>query len=56
MKTFSAMYLIVSFFVLPCILNLENLWCCFFIMINVMVSFVLFLKYNPEYILKDNNK
>ena len=54
MKTFSAIYLIVSLIVLPCTLNLENLWCCLFIMVNVMVSFALFLKYNPEHILKDN--
>lgn len=56
MKTFSAIYLIVSVFVLPCILNLEMLGCCFFIMVNVMIAFALFCKHNPECILKDNNK
>ena len=54
MKTFSAIYLIFSFFVLPCTLNLEKGWCLVAIVVNVMVSFVLFYKHNPEYILKDN--
>ena len=54
MKTFSAIYLIVSFFVLPCILNLENGWCLLTIAVNVLVSFLLFYKHNPEYII--NNK
>ena len=52
MKTFSAIYLIVSLFVLPCTLNLESGWCCLFIMVNVILSFLTFRHYNPEYIIK----
>ena len=54
MKTFSAIYLIFSFFVLPCTLNLENGWCLLFILANVVGSFLTFKHYNPEYII--NNK
>ena len=54
MKTFSAIYLIVSFFVLPCVLNLENGWCLLTVAVNVMVSFLLFYKHNPEYIINNN--
>ena len=52
MKTFSSICLIVSLFVLPCILNLEKLGCCLTIMICAVVSFLLFKRYNPEYITK----
>lgn len=53
MKTFSAIYLIVSLCIMPCTLNLENGWCCLFIMVNVLAAFLTFKHYNPEYI---NNK
>ena len=52
MKTFSSICLIVSIFVLPCILNLENGWCCLTIVVCAAVSFLLFKRYNPEYITK----
>ena len=54
MKTFTAIYFIVSLFVLPCTLNLENGWCLFIIAVNVLVSFRLFCKHNHEYILNNN--
>lgn len=56
MKTFSSIYFILSVFVLPCTLNLENLWCCLFLMANMVCSFLLFKKHNSEYILTDNKR
>lgn len=50
MKKFSSVWLIVSLFVLPCVLNLENAWCCLVTMGSIIVSFLLFRKHNPEYI------
>lgn len=52
MKTFSSICLIVSLFVLPCILNLENGWCCLTIVVCAVVSFLLFKRHNPGYITK----
>ena len=51
MKAFSSLWLIVSIAVLPCVLNLEKLGCCLFIMANIVCSFLLFKKHNPEYII-----
>ena len=50
MKTFSAIWLIISMFAMPCILNLENLWCLLIVMSNIIASFLTFRKHNPEYI------
>lgn len=50
MKAISAVWLIVSLFVMPCVLNVENLWCCVLIVANAIPSFLVFKKYNPEYI------
>ena len=50
MKDFSAIWLIVSIFVLPCILNLERLDCLIIVMVNIIASFITFRKYNKEYI------
>ncbi len=52
MKAVSSLYLITSMFVMPCVLNLENLWCCLFVVVNIVASFLLFKKRNPEYIIK----
>ena len=41
MKAISSLWLIVSLVVLPCTLNMENGWCCLFIMCNVVASFLL---------------
>ena len=50
MKAISSLWLIVSLFVLPCTLDLENGWCCLFIMCNLFASFLTFKRYNPEFI------
>lgn len=50
MKVLTSLYFIASIFVLPCTLNLENGWCCLFIMGNLVASFLTFKKHNPEYI------
>lgn len=50
MKTISSLWLIVSLVVFPCTLNMENGWCCLFIMGNLVASFLTFKKHNPEYI------
>lgn len=52
MKTFSSICLIVSLFVLPCILDLENIWCCLTIVVCAVASLLVFKHYNPEYIIK----
>lgn len=54
MKKFSAFWLIAAIFVAPCVLNLENLGCIAFIMVDAMAAFAVFYHYNPEYII--NNK
>lgn len=51
MKTISAIWLIVSLFVLPCILNLEMMGCILFVALNIGGSFYTFKKYNPEFVL-----
>ena len=50
MKRFSQIWLAGSITVLPCILNLENGWCCLIIIANLIGSFLMFRKHNPEYI------
>jgi len=50
MKTLSSVLLIVSLFVLPCVLNLENLWCCLAVLASGIGSFLLFKKHNSEFI------
>ena len=50
MKKFSSVWLIVSLFVLPCTLELENAWCILFILANWWGSFRTFKRHNPEYI------
>ena len=50
MKDFSAIWLIVSLFVLPCTLDLERLGCIVIVMANIIASFIVFRKYNKEYI------
>ena len=52
MKAISSLWLIVSLFVFPCTLDLENGWCCLIVMVNLIVSFLAFRHYNPEYIIK----
>ena len=52
MKAITTLYFIASIFVLPCTLNLENGWCCLIVMVNLIVSFLAFRHYNPEYIIK----
>lgn len=56
MKRFSQIWFAGSIAVLPCILNLENSWCCLFLMANMVGSFLLFKKHNSEYILTDNKR
>ena len=51
MKTFSQIWFIVSICILPCTLNLERLDCCVVLLINIVLSFHFFKKYNPEYII-----
>jgi 3-hydroxymyristoyl/3-hydroxydecanoyl-(acyl carrier protein) dehydratase len=50
MKDFTALWFITSMFVMPCVLNLENLWCLLIVMSNIIASFLAFRKHNPEYI------
>lgn len=50
MKKLSSAWLITSLIILPCVLDMENGWCCLFIMANIIASFLVFRKYNPEYI------
>ena len=49
-KITTSAWFMVSVFVLPAILNLENFNCCLFILANVVGSFLTFKRYNPEYI------
>ena len=58
MKKFSAFWLIAAVFVAPCVLDLENLGCIAFVMVDAMAAFAVFYRYNPEYIIREktNNK
>ena len=58
MKKFSAFWLIAALFVMPCVLDLEKLANIAFIMVDVMVAFAVFYRYNPEYVIREktNNK
>lgn len=58
MKKFSAFWLIAAIFVLPCVLDLEELGNVAFIMVDAMVAFAVFYRYNPEYVIREktNNK
>jgi len=49
MKKFSSIYLAVSF-ILACGES-EHLWWYLFVAVNLFVSFRLFKKHNPEYVL-----
>lgn len=50
MKAISSVWLIVSLFVMPCTLNIERIGICLFVLANIVLSFLLFRKHNPEYI------
>ena len=50
MKTFTSIWFMMSVFVLPCTLNLERLDCCAVLLLNIVLSFIFFKKYNPEFI------
>lgn len=50
MKKISSIWLMLALFVMPCILDLENMWCLAFIAVNIGASFFTFKKYNPEYL------
>lgn len=58
MKNFSAFWLIAAIFVLPCVLDLEELGNVAFIMVDAMAAFAVFYRYNPEYVIREktNNK
>ena len=51
MKKFSSIWLIASIAILPCVLDMENLWCCLIIAVSLVLSFRSFRKHNPEYII-----
>lgn len=51
MKRFSSIWLIVSLFVLPCSIDTENIWCLLAMLASLILSFLTFKKYNPEYVL-----
>jgi hypothetical protein len=51
MKGFSSVLLICALFLFPCILNLEKVGCILFEMALIPIAFVLFKKYNPEFVL-----
>ena len=51
MKKFSSYWLIISVFVMPCVLNLEMIGCIVFLAVNIGAAFYTFKKYNPEYFL-----
>jgi hypothetical protein len=51
MKRFSQIWFAGSIAVLPCILNLENVWCCLILAASIVLSFRSFRKHNPEYII-----
>lgn len=50
MKALSNIWFIASLFVMPCTLNLERLGVCAFVIANIVLSFLLFKKHNPEFI------
>lgn len=50
MKALTSVWLIVSLFVMPCVLNAENMWCCVILVVNALASFRAFKRHNPEYI------
>jgi len=52
MKKLSSIWLMTSLVILPCVLDLERLGCVIFIMANLIGSFLLFKKHNPENIIK----
>ena len=49
MKDFSAIWLITSMVILPCVLDMENGWCLVFIMANIIASFLVFKRQNREH-------
>ena len=51
MKRFSQIWLAGSITVLPCILNLENGWCCLILAASIFLSFRSFRRHNPEYLI-----
>lgn len=54
-KKLSSAWLIVSLFVLPAILNLENGWCLVIIMANILGAILTFTRHNGEYFINHNN-
>ena len=50
MKILSNIWFILSIIVMPCTLNLERIGVCLFVLANIVLSFLLFKKHNPEYI------
>ena len=50
-KKLSSAWLIVSLFVLPAVLDLENAWNILFIMANVVLSYKVFTHHNDEYLI-----
>lgn len=55
-KKLSLIWFAGSVFVLPCILDLEKFGCVAAIMASLLLSFRMFKKYNPEYVLTNNKE
>lgn len=47
-KAASMIWLIISLFVMPCVLNPEHMGALLFIMVNMAASFLVNRKVNPE--------
>jgi hypothetical protein len=50
MKQVSTIWLLLALFVFPCILNIESLKVCIFLVIDGLAAYLMFKKYNKEYI------
>ena len=50
LKGVSSVWMMCALFLFPCILNLEKLGCVLFVMANLFGAFVMFKKYNREYL------
>ena len=51
LKGFSSVWMMCALFVFPCILNLEMLGCVLFVMADLVAAFLMFKKFNSEFIL-----
>lgn len=51
MKKLSSIWFAASIFVLPCVLDIERIGVCLFLLADWYFAFRCFKKHNPEYVL-----